>query len=82
NAHKIAHDTRAKLKSDVEARRGAAETALAEKLADAEKHIADLKTAALSNVGEIATDTTTARVEALIGKAPTKAELTKAVDSA
>ncbi|GGE92101.1 F0F1 ATP synthase subunit B [Stappia taiwanensis] len=82
NAHKIAHDTRAKLKSDVEARRTAAEAGLADKLSDAEKHIAELKTTALANVGEIATDTTTALVETLIGKAPTKAELTKAVDSA
>jgi F-type H+-transporting ATPase subunit b len=36
----------------------------------------------MENVGEIASETTTALVESLIGKAPTKTELSKAVDGA
>jgi F-type H+-transporting ATPase subunit b len=82
NAHKIAQETRDKLKSDVEARRAATEGELAAKLAEAETRIGDVKRAALENVGEIATGTTSELFEALIGKAPTKTELTKAVDTA
>ncbi len=82
NAHKIAQETRDKLKSDVDARRAATESDLAAKLAEAETRIGDIKRAALDNVGEIATGTTSELVEALIGKAPTKTELTKAVDTA
>jgi len=82
NAHKIAQETRDKLKADVERRRAATEADLAEKLSDAESRIRDIKAAAMENVGEIATDTTSALVEQLIGKAPTKTELSKAVDGA
>jgi F-type H+-transporting ATPase subunit b len=82
NAHKIAQETRDKLKSDVEARRAATESDLAAKLAEAEARIGEVKSSALANVGEIATDTTSELVEALIGKAPTKTELAKAVDTA
>lgn len=81
-AHGIAHDTRAKLKSDNEARREKAEADLAGKLEAAEKQIADTKSAAMEQVGDIAGETTTALVEALIGKAPTKTDLTKALKSA
>ncbi|MEP1879558.1 MAG: ATP F0F1 synthase subunit B, partial [Roseibium sp.] len=78
----IAHDTRAKLKAENEARREKAETELAEKLAAAETHIAGIKTEALSQIGDIAGETTTALVEVLMGKAPTKTDLTKALKSA
>ncbi|MBD8877973.1 MULTISPECIES: F0F1 ATP synthase subunit B [Roseibium] len=81
-AHGIAHDTRAKLKAENEARREKAETELAEKLAAAETHIAGIKTEALSQIGDIAGETTTALVEVLMGKAPTKTDLTKALKSA
>ncbi|MES0809577.1 MULTISPECIES: F0F1 ATP synthase subunit B [unclassified Roseibium] len=81
-AHGIAHDTRAKLKADHESRRENAEVELGEKLKAAEAHIAGIKTEALSQIGEIAGDTTTALVEQLIGKAPTKTDLTKALKSA
>lgn len=81
-AHSIAHDTRAKLKADHEARREKAETELNEKLQAAETQIAGIKTEALSQIGEIAGDTTSALVEQLIGKAPTKTDLTKALKSA
>lgn len=81
-AHGIAHDTRAKLKADQEARREKAETELADKLSAAEAHIAGIKTEALSQIGDIAGETTTALVEQLMGKAPTKTDLTKALKSA
>ena len=81
-AHGIAHDTRAKLKADQEARRAKAEAELAEKLSAAEAHIAGIKTEALSQIGDIAGETTTALVEQLMGKAPTKTDLTKALKSA
>lgn len=81
-AHAIAHETRAKLKTDQEARREKAEAELAEKLKSAEAHISEIKTEALSHIGEIATETTSALVEQLMGKAPTKTDLNKALKSA
>ncbi len=81
-AHGIASDTRAKLKADQEARREKAEADIAEKLKAAEAHIAGIKTEALSQIGDIAGDTTSALVEQLMGKAPTKTDLTKALKSA
>ncbi|WP_417666817.1 F0F1 ATP synthase subunit B [Roseibium sp.] len=81
-AHGIAHDTRAKLKSENEARREKAESELADKLAAAESHIAGIKTQALSQIEDIAGDTTIALVEELMGKAPTKTDLSKALKSA
>lgn len=81
-AHGIAQDTRSKLKSDNEARREKAEADLAGKLEAAEAEIANTKTEAMDQIGDIAGETTTALVEALIGKAPTKAAVTKALKSA
>jgi len=81
-AHGIAHDTRAKLKAEQEARREKAEAEIGEKLKAAEAHIAGIKTEALSQIEEIAGDTTSALVEQLIGKAPTKTDLNKALKSA
>ncbi len=81
-AHGIAHDTRAKLKADNEARREKAEAELAKKLAAAESHIAEVKSQAMEQIGDIAGETTSALVEALMGKAPTKTDLSKALKSA
>lgn len=81
-AHAIASETRAKLKADQDARREKAEADLNEKLKAAEAQIAEVKTEALSHVGEIAGETTSALVEKLIGKAPTKTDLNKALKSA
>ncbi|MTI42908.1 F-type H+-transporting ATPase subunit b [Roseibium hamelinense] len=81
-AHGIAQDTRSKLKADQEARREKAEADLNKKLIDAEAQIAKVKSEALDQVGDIASETTSALVEALIGKAPTKTDLNKAVKSA
>ncbi|GAA0778510.1 F0F1 ATP synthase subunit B [Roseibium denhamense] len=81
-AHGIASETRAKLKADQEARREKAEADIADKLKAAEAHISGIKTEALSQIGDIAGDTTSALVEQLMGKAPTKTDLTKALKSA
>ena len=81
-AHGIAHDTRTKLKAEQESRREKAEAELGEKLKAAEAHIAGIKTEALSQIEDIAGETTSALVEQLIGKAPTKTDLNKALKSA
>ena len=81
-AHSIAHDTRAKLKAEQDTRREKAEAELNEKLQAAEAQIAAIKTEALSQIGDIAGDTASALVEQLMGKAPTKTDLTKALKSA
>ena len=81
-AHGIAEETRSKLKAENEVRREKAEAELGKKLDDAEAHIAGIKTEALSQIGDIAGETTSALVEQLIGKAPTKTDLTKALKSA
>lgn len=81
-AHGIAADTRAKLKAEIDGRRQEAETGLQARLTDAESRIGEIKSAALSQVGEIANEAASALVEALIGKAPTKAATAKAVEAA
>lgn len=81
-AHGIAHDTRAKLKAEQEARREKAEAELNGKLKAAEAQITATKTEALSQIEEIAGDTAAALVEQLMGKAPTKTDLNKALKSA
>lgn len=80
-AHGIAQATREKLNAETEAKRAAVEKDLNAKLEEAEKRIAGIKDAALADVGEIASETTNALVEALLGKAPTKTETSKAVSA-
>lgn len=67
-ANAIAHETRSKVAHEIDGRRHAAEAQLAAKLADTEKHIADVKRIALEHVSAIATETTESVVEALVGK--------------
>lgn len=67
-ANAIAHETRTRVGREIDGRRHAAEAVLNGKLADTEKHIADVKRIALDHVSVIATETTEAVVEALIGK--------------
>lgn len=81
-AHGIAAETRAKLKADTEARRAAAEDDVNAKLAAAEKQIADTKSGAMEKIEEIAGETTSALIEQLLGKAPTKTDLNKALKTA
>lgn len=67
-ANAMAHETRSKVAHEIDARRNAAEAQLAAKLSDTEQHIADVKKIALDHVATIATETTEAVVEALVGK--------------
>ena len=55
------------------------EAELASKLEEAESRIASIREKAMAEVGSIATDTTAAIVDQLVGTSVTKAELTKAV---
>ncbi|MBO0345933.1 F0F1 ATP synthase subunit B [Roseibium limicola] len=81
-AHGIASETRAKLKADNEARRVSAEAEIAAKVSAAETQIAEHKSGAMEKIEEIATETTSALIERLLGKAPTKTDLTKALKTA
>ncbi|KZL18798.1 ATP synthase subunit b 2 [Pseudovibrio axinellae] len=82
-ASSMAQDARAKVKAESESVRAAAEEQLAAKLSEAEQSISKIKVESLSHVGEIATETTGELVKALIGgRAPAKAEVSKAVDAA
>lgn len=68
NAHKIAEETRASIKADIDGKRADVEADLGKRVADAEANIAKSKTAALENVDGIAADTAAVLVEKLSGK--------------
>jgi F-type H+-transporting ATPase subunit b len=80
NAQAIAAKTHQELAARSEARRKELEAALAAKLADAEKQIENTKMAAMKNVRTIALDAAGAILERLIGGAPEKPVLERAVD--
>jgi F-type H+-transporting ATPase subunit b len=81
-AQALAAETQAKLAAEAEAQRKQLEAGLKAKLDAAEKQIAATKTAAMTNVRSIAVDTTAIIVERLIGKAPAKQTVERAVDAA
>lgn len=81
NAQGIAAATRDKLMAEADARRKVLEEQLQRKLDDADKTIAQTKSAAMTNVRTIATDTASAIVERLIGKAPDEKSVAQAVDA-
>ena len=70
---------REKLAADVDKERAKVDAAIASKVAEAEKRIADTKARALNSVGEIAGDVAGAIVARLIGKEVSKDELQKAL---
>lgn len=78
----IAQETREALAGEVEAEKTQAEEQIAEKMAEAEKRIADAKTAALKSVNKVAADAAETIVNELIGGKLTKAEVNKAVAKA
>ncbi len=82
NAHAIAGEMRDKLMAEADARRKTLEAELNERLQQAEKTIAQTKTAAMANVRAIATDAAAAIVERLIGAKPETKSVTEAVDRA
>jgi F-type H+-transporting ATPase subunit b len=77
-AQALANETRERLNAEAEESRKKLEASLNAKLAEAERTIAQTKTAAMANVRGIAVDTAGAIVQRLIGAAPTG----KAVENA
>ena len=80
NAQALAAKTQQELAARSEARRKELEAALAAKLGEAEKKIEATKAAAMKNVRVIAIDAAAAIVERLIGAAPAKTAVERAVD--
>ena len=64
----LAAETRAKVKAEQDAKRLSLEGELGHKLQVAEARIADMKTAAMANVGQIANEAASAIVEHITGK--------------
>ncbi|MGI9366217.1 MAG: F0F1 ATP synthase subunit B [Rhizobiaceae bacterium] len=81
-AHAIAQEAREAARAELDAKRASVEAAMAEKVAVAEKSIADIKSKAMGEVGTIAEDTTAALVDQLISAKVTKADISKAVAGA
>ena len=78
-AQTLANETRAKEAAAAEAARKALDAKLNERIADAEKALAQTKTAAMANVRGIATETATMIVERLIGASPPGQQVADAV---
>ena len=73
---------KARVTEEANARAAAEEATVSARIADAEAAIAKTRDAAMANVGSIASDTASAMVERLTGKAPTGAEAAAAVKGA
>jgi F-type H+-transporting ATPase subunit b len=80
NAQTIAGKMRDNLTAEADGRRKTLEAKLHDRLVDAEKTIAQTKTAAMSNVRGIATDAASEIVERLIGNKPEQAQVNDAVE--
>jgi F-type H+-transporting ATPase subunit b len=81
-AQAIAREARDEMTRDLERRRAEVDQTIAAQTADAEKRINTMKEAALSHVGEIATDTAEALLARLLGKTVNRSELQGAVNEA
>jgi F-type H+-transporting ATPase subunit b len=81
-AHAIIDEGRAKLKAESAAERAKLDAELAERGAEAETRIAAAKASAMREVNEVAADVAADIVHQLIGIAPAKAEIDKAVVAA
>ncbi len=75
----MAKSMRDKLTAEVDKERAKVDAAIAAKLSEAERRIADTKTKALGSVGDIAGDVAGAIVARLIGKEVSKDEVKKAL---
>jgi F-type H+-transporting ATPase subunit b len=75
----IAKDIREKLAGEVDGERKKVEAQVASRVADAEKRINDMKTKAMAEVGQIASDTAEAIVAELQGKPAARDEVAGAV---
>ena len=78
----IAAQARDEMTRDIERLRAEADSTLSVKNADAEIRINTVKEAALSHVGEIATDTAEALIARLLGRSVGRSELQGAVNEA
>jgi F-type H+-transporting ATPase subunit b len=81
-AQQIGSEIREKLSAEAERDRKALEERLAGKLADAEKTIAETRSAAMGNVRSIAADAAGAIVQRLTGQTPDAGAVNTAVDTA
>jgi F-type H+-transporting ATPase subunit b len=81
-AHAIVEEGRVKLKEETAAERARLEKDLAKKGAEAEARIDKAKASAMKDVSAVAADVATDIVRRLIGVAPSKAEVDKAVGTA
>lgn len=75
----MAKDMRDKLATEVESERAKVDKLVTSRIADAERRITEMKTRAMTEVGQIATDTAEAIVTQLTGKPVSKAEIGQAV---
>ena len=78
-AHAIVEEGRATLKAETAAERAKLDSDLAKKGAEAEARIDEAKTSAMREVSAVAADVAADIVRRLIGAAPPKAEIAKAV---
>ena len=81
-AHAIVEEGRVKLRAETAAERARLEKDLAKKSAEAEARIDKAKASAMKDVSAVAADVATDIVRRLIGVAPAKAEVDKAVGAA
>jgi F-type H+-transporting ATPase subunit b len=81
-AHAIVEEGRAKLNEETAKERAKLEADLAKKSAEAEARIEAAKTSAMKDVNAVASDVAADIVRRLIGAAPPKAEIDKAVAAA
>jgi F-type H+-transporting ATPase subunit b len=81
-AHAIVEEGRATLKEETAGERARLESELAERSAEAEARINEAKTSAMRDVNAVAADVAADIVRQLIGIAPAKTEVKKAVQAA
>jgi len=81
-AHAIIEEGRTKLKAQMDAERAKLEKTLAARSAEAEARIEEAKASAMKDVNAVATDVASDIVRKLIGTAPTKSDIEKAVAAA
>jgi len=81
-AHAIVEEGREKLNEEMATERAKLESELGKKSAEAERRIAEAKNSAMREVNAVAADVAADIVQRLIGVAPAKAEIEKAVQAA
>ena len=81
-AHAIVEEGRVKLKAETATERAKLDQELAKKSAEAEARITEAKNSAMKEVNAVAADVAADIVQRLIGVAPAKPEIDKAVEAA